>query len=302
MPLSYLYVRSSIAKKNITARELVHVLPALLYLADYIPFLFSAASYKLAILHAGVANLDKLLQYDEGWFLPANFMIPFRTMTMLFYWILQVRLLASVNNPFLRKNLTGMRWLYIYNILQLPIFLPSLIVILMNGRSFVFATSIPAAAGGLLSAVTLFLYPRILYNFQEAPILPPKPVKIKQAFDSETIIQLKYSLEKVMRGDRRFLDPDFTLKELADILVISPHRLSAFINQVAGKNFSDYLNYWRIQHCLELIREQKTLNLNLHGVALKCGFNNRNTFSAAFKKVTGETPSNYLHSTHASPS
>ncbi|MES1222207.1 MAG: AraC family transcriptional regulator [Bacteroidota bacterium] len=33
-------------------------------------------------------------------------------------------------------------------------------------------------------------------------------------------------------------------------------------------------------------------------MATQCGFNNRNTFSSAFKKVTGKPPSPYLQSIH----
>jgi YesN/AraC family two-component response regulator len=73
------------------------------------------------------------------------------------------------------------------------------------------------------------------------------------------------------------------------------YKLSAYINQTIGTNFSEYLNQWRIQYCLDMIHEKKIEHLNLHGIATKCGFNNRNTFSAAFKKVTGKPPSVYLH-------
>jgi AraC-like DNA-binding protein len=295
MPLSYLYIRSSITHKPITVRQLVHIIPALIYLIDYLPFFVSSSSYKRAAFQAAMNNEHFFTQFREGWLLPDNFGVPLRTVTMAFYWILQLWLLASVNTAFFRKNIMGMRWLYIYNALQIPLFLPILIVALIGGQSLHFATTIPAAAAGLLSAVTLFLYPRILYNFEVDHAPPPKPTRIKPGLDNATILQLNIRLDKIMKEDKPYLHPDFTLGELAEILGISPHKLSAFINQVTGKNFSDYLNHWRIQYCLDLIREKKATNLNLNGIAIKCGFNNRNTFSAAFKKMTGETPSAYLH-------
>ena len=83
------------------------------------------------------------------------------------------------------------------------------------------------------------------------------------------------------------------VKSLADELNIRQYQLSAFLNHELGVNFNDYLNEQRIRYCQQLIHEGDAYNLNLKGLASKCGFHNRNTFSTAFKKFTGYTPSSY---------
>ena len=293
MPLSWLYVRASVSQKRLTWWHLAHFLWALVYIVDFFPFFMYPGPQKLAIIHAELSDLDLVLRFRHGWLWPGKYQIPTRTLQMTFYWIWQIRLLASRQAAQLRKNPLWLRWQIIYVSLQLPIFLPALIIMVSGGHGYTWATSIPPAATSVLSALTLFFSPQILYNVK--PKLTTSPViKPKLSFNTSYMVQLDAQLVTVMQDQQPFLDPDYTLKDLADALKMPVHKLSAYINQVIGKNFSDYLNHWRIEYCLDLIRERRIGNLNLNGIATKCGFNNRNTFSSAFKKVTGKSPSEYL--------
>ena len=53
-----------------------------------------------------------------------------------------------------------------------------------------------------------------------------------------------------MLEKKPFLDPNYTLKDLADATNVPMYKLSAYLNQTTGTNFSDYLNQWRIRFCL----------------------------------------------------
>ncbi|HEX2683755.1 MAG TPA: helix-turn-helix domain-containing protein, partial [Ferruginibacter sp.] len=79
-----------------------------------------------------------------------------------------------------------------------------------------------------------------------------------------------------------------------DDLHIQPYQLSAFINQVMGVHYTDYMNKFRISHCELLMRTDPMARQNLKELAYKCGFNNRNSFATAFKKYTGYRPSDYV--------
>jgi len=83
------------------------------------------------------------------------------------------------------------------------------------------------------------------------------------------------------------------LKQLAEDTQIPLHHLSAVINQHYGMHFNDFLNKSRIKYCENLIKNNLALKTNLKELAFKCGFNNRNSFTTAFKKFTGKTPSDY---------
>ena len=108
---------------------------------------------------------------------------------------------------------------------------------------------------------------------------------------TEKINLLILEMDGIMEQHRPFLNADYSIKNLADDLHIHSYQLSGILNQHLGKNFNNYLNKYRVDYGKKLIQRGDINNLNLKGLAQKCGFNNRNSFTAAFKKHTGYTPS-----------
>lgn len=111
---------------------------------------------------------------------------------------------------------------------------------------------------------------------------------------------LNFSPEKIrqmtefMESKQPFLQIGYSIRSLASELNVPSYQLSAFLNRQLGVNFNDYLNRFRVRYSQELIREGLAQSLNLKGLSKKCGFNNRNSFTTAFKKFTGHTPSDYV--------
>jgi AraC-like DNA-binding protein len=113
-------------------------------------------------------------------------------------------------------------------------------------------------------------------------------------FNDEKIRQVILQMNSFMELERPYLQTGYTIKSLADELKIPSYRLSALLNEELQKNFNDYLNQYRVSYCKELINQGAADNLNLKGISRVCGFNNRNSFTVAFKKFTGSTPSEYV--------
>src|SRR5215204_2003203 len=109
--------------------------------------------------------------------------------------------------------------------------------------------------------------------------------------DSESI---KLRLKELMTEKKPFLQRRYHIKELADELQIPVHQLSAFLNQVLGTSFNDHINQYRIDHCIELLNANLAGRSNLEQLSKKCGFNNRSSFTTAFKKFTGQKPFDYI--------
>ncbi len=109
--------------------------------------------------------------------------------------------------------------------------------------------------------------------------------------DSELI---KQRLNDLMKEKKPFLQRGYHIKELATELQIPVHQLSAFLNQVLGMHFSDHINKYRIDHCIELINANSSDRPNLQQLSKICGFNNRSSFTTAFKKFTGQKPFDYI--------
>jgi len=112
--------------------------------------------------------------------------------------------------------------------------------------------------------------------------------------DQEQVKVISARLSAAMNAERHFLKPGFTIRQLAEAINVQQYILSAYLNGEEGLNFNDYLNRFRVEYCQQLIQEGKAGELNLHGLSMLCGFKNRNTFTNAFKKFTGYTPSEYI--------
>ncbi|MCK0188736.1 AraC family transcriptional regulator [Arenibacter sp. F20364] len=111
--------------------------------------------------------------------------------------------------------------------------------------------------------------------------------------DIKNIILTKLAnLEK----ENFFLDPQCNLHQLSEQLKTNPKYLSQVINQEKKSNFNNYINELRINFLLpKLLKDIEFRNSKLSYIAFSLGYNNLNTFNAAFKKRLGILPSNFIN-------
>jgi YesN/AraC family two-component response regulator len=109
--------------------------------------------------------------------------------------------------------------------------------------------------------------------------------------DSELI---KRRLSDLMTEKKPFLQSKYHIKDLAHELQIPVHQLSAFLNQVLGMHFSDHINKYRIDHCIELINANSSIDLAYKSCQEYVGSIIGVLFTTAFKKFTGQKPFDYI--------
>ena len=97
--------------------------------------------------------------------------------------------------------------------------------------------------------------------------------------------QVKEHLEQ----SQVYTNNELRLSRLADELSISSHQLSQIINEHAGKNFSDFINNYRVQEATKRMKSDSRINL----LAYEVGFNNKTSFNNAFKKFVGCSPTEF---------
>jgi AraC-like DNA-binding protein len=110
------------------------------------------------------------------------------------------------------------------------------------------------------------------------------------------IEQIDGLLTECMLTQKPYLTAGYGIRHLAKGLNIPAYQLSAFINQRLGMKFNDFFNRYRVRYCLQIIEMGMASDLNMRGLAQQCGFSNRNTFSIAFKKFAGVSPSRLIRS------
>lgn len=94
---------------------------------------------------------------------------------------------------------------------------------------------------------------------------------------------------RYMTEFRPFLVTDFSLQDLANAVYTNKYYLSKTINRFSGKNFRQYVNYYRIMYAMDLFREN--MSLRVTEMAQLCGFHSTTSFNQSFRLVMGETPS-----------
>tara|TARA_R110002020_G_scaffold117986_1_gene269616 strand:- start:5472 stop:7337 length:1866 start_codon:yes stop_codon:yes gene_type:complete len=123
-------------------------------------------------------------------------------------------------------------------------------------------------------------------------VIPVNKVSTVMDEDTKDIILAK--LEK-LEAERFYIDPNCNLYQLSDRLKTNPKYLSHVINQTKNLNFNSYINEMRIKYLLaKLAGDAKFRNSKLSYIAVSVGFNNLNTFNAAFKKRHGILPSHFI--------
>ncbi|MFK8005838.1 MAG: helix-turn-helix domain-containing protein, partial [Saprospiraceae bacterium] len=121
--------------------------------------------------------------------------------------------------------------------------------------------------------------------------------KYKKSFLKKGEAQKYYTiLEKYMVEEKPYLQGNLTLRQLAQLINLHPNYLSELLNEKIGKNFSEYINHFRVETFKTLAQEPKNTHLSLLGLAYESGFNSKTAFNTFFKKETGMTPKQFLKS------
>lgn len=126
-------------------------------------------------------------------------------------------------------------------------------------------------------------------------ISTPETKKQKQALlDENTSNEYSTSLLRYMEEEQPYLSPDLSLRSLAERIEIHPNQLSWLLNDKLGKNFNQFINYYRVEHFKDLAIDDSNSHISLIGLAYESGFNSKTVFNTYFKKEVGMTPKEWL--------
>ncbi|WP_157501474.1 helix-turn-helix domain-containing protein [Echinicola vietnamensis] len=230
------------------------------------------------------------------------------------YWLLQVWVIIAFikhgDAEVKQENNHAINWLFFFCSLQFLLFYPYFLDSYNPFQMSTYAnfSGIGGALCVIFSAGYLFCKPEILYGFsdvltpiKETTVHPVKKSKMEKSgnysskFLSEArVIELDSKLSEHIQNNTPYLNQGYNLKDLSDDLNVPLYIISSFINKEKGLNFNDFLNKYRIEYCKEKIRKGEWKNITLEALGYDCGFSNRNSFTSAFKKWVGKTPSEFI--------
>ena len=105
---------------------------------------------------------------------------------------------------------------------------------------------------------------------------------------------LALRINEVLTAEQPYLDPEFSLDDLARLMDVPKHHLYYCFNQILQKKFTQIRAEYRIGHARRLIDEGQTRDKTLEAIGLESGFTSRSSFISAFREMTGKLPSAYL--------
>jgi AraC family transcriptional regulator len=100
----------------------------------------------------------------------------------------------------------------------------------------------------------------------------------------------QYKLQQVIDYINAYLDRDLSLKELSNVVQMSPHYFSKLFKQSTGNTLHQYVIRCRIERAKDLLKLRK---LSIAEIATLTGFADQSHLHRHFKRLVGVTPKNY---------
>ena len=105
---------------------------------------------------------------------------------------------------------------------------------------------------------------------------------------------IKSLIINYMNNNKNYLNIDYTENTLAKDLNVNRSYLSQVINELFNKNFTVFLNQYRVKEARKIMSASPNFKYTIESVAELVGYKSKTTFNSAFKKHVGVTPSFYL--------
>jgi putative ABC transport system permease protein len=143
----------------------------------------------------------------------------------------------------------------------------------------------------LLAVVLIWIAVRAF--FRPEAVVPSQIPSDSKPLASATLKQKGTWLKKAVKANLYYQDPELNLNSLAEKLDLTTHELSRIINMVLKKNFSDFINDYRVAEVARKMLDPAYDHITLLGIAFESGFNSKSTFNRAFRQMTGKSAAEY---------
>jgi AraC-like DNA-binding protein len=155
-------------------------------------------------------------------------------------------------------------------------------------------------------ALMIYKYPLLFTRSEKFRIneYSEKEASKSESFEVEETIETEIALDekdkniiekikKVMKEQKLYKNPNFSLNDLSEAISESRNSISAALNQSLNKTFYQYINECRIEEASDLLADKSLLNYSIEGIATQSGFKSMSVFYRFFKEIHSVTPAVY---------
>ncbi|TGL58200.1 AraC family transcriptional regulator [Leptospira ognonensis] len=258
-------------------------IPALLVIVLVFPYYFRDTTLDLSLKDVGQIHIAE---------------IPFHvrcgvviSITSLFYFCL-TPLISVLKNLTLNVILSDPKLRLFFIIASFwSLLLPVMLFLTLLFDRFFAHISVSIYSGFMLSFFFLLKQrnPDFFQGIQQKVLLEKKYRKSQLTNLNLELIRGKFL--HLFETEKVFLDENLSLSRLAQLLDISNHQLSEYLNTIEQKQFYQIVAMYRV---LEAKRQMtNNTKANLLEIAYASGFNSKSSFNQVFKQSTGLTPTEF---------
>lgn len=169
-------------------------------------------------------------------------------------------------------------------------------LLIFGAQAFIFFTADHYIIGGVFYTILFYLL-LCLIAFQKKDrwnILYGKSVK----YFGKSIVSKKGNddlkkIQDLMINDKLYKNSKLKLKDLSKETGLPSHYLSQLINEKCGKSFSLFVNEFRVEEAIKMIKSNTSFSLE--GIGYESGFNSKSNFYYYFKKLKGTSPNKFIN-------
>jgi AraC-like DNA-binding protein len=100
-------------------------------------------------------------------------------------------------------------------------------------------------------------------------------------------------LKRHMIIEKPFLNSSITIHDISSAIEVPVRDLSLLINHNLEQHFYDFINSYRIEYAMVVLKDSSKSRLTISEILYEAGYNSKSSFNSAFKKHTGSTPTQY---------
>ena len=291
--LLFFYFRNVFEQKKIVRKDVLHLIPFILYNIYLLPLYTSNAAVKLQWMQ-GKQPMPSLFHWGIQVF-ELNKWMPWIKIIHMSAYVFVIFNLFNAMSKTNHEVRTWFKWIMGLFVFFIASFTSYYVLVQFSFFNNAWDYMISFSMMFFIYFIAWFGYlqPKIFSGFSLNESIKSQERYKNSALNNEISHEILQRLQQSMNEQKLYRESDLRLEKLADALNVSRHHLSQVINEQTGMNFFEYINHLRIEEAKLLLAIHSKKQLNVLEIAFSVGFNNKVSFNNTFKKITGKTPTDY---------
>jgi len=332
-PFLYWYVRGNLEDRiRFRKSDWLHLIPFVISWVGILPYLMTSFQHKLETVDAILQNPNTPKFAPPNWLLPVEWNLLLRPGLLISYAVSCIWMVVRAQGTFSQSpSVPRDQWVFLRNwmlLLSGVLIIVSVPPLLLShfystdmqidfGRINAYSMSSATAYVQTLISITLLVFPQILYGIPRtaqtgtaipsmvhAPVLevasigPLDTVDSMQVGEEDTeeqapFVELGRRVLHFMEERKPYLNPDFTLDDLARSMGVPKHHLYYCFQNILKTKFTRMRTDFRIAHAKQQLAEADLSRSTLIVLGKESGFASTSAFYTTFKAEVGCSPGEY---------